>query len=136
MHEHHAGLPELPPTRPVEDSWDRRRRQYETWLASEEAELLIADKQGKLIGYAMLRFMPGPATWDVGESVAEIETLSVAPEARSTGVGARLVAAARASAQQAGAATLLVAAVHTNEAALRFYQREGFEPFYVLLASR
>ena len=83
----------------------------------------------------MLRFSAGPPTWNIGESVAEIETLSVRSEDRGQGVGALLVAAARSAARDAGTSTLLVAAAHTNTPALRLYQREGFEPFYVLLAS-
>jgi GNAT superfamily N-acetyltransferase len=77
----------------------------------------------------MLRFMGGASTWDIGERVAEIESLSVLESERGQGVGARLVSAAR----DLGADRLLVSVVHANVGALRFYEREGFRPFYVLL---
>ena len=136
MHRVHAELAEAPPTRNPEDSWERRRRQYADWLQSGQAQLLIAERDRRAIGYLMLRFQDGPPTWDIGERVAEIESLSVAPDARSAGVGTELVRAARAAARQAGASRLLVAAAHANEPAIRFYTREGFEPFYLLMLDR
>jgi len=136
MHQHHAGLPDLPPTRPVTESWRRRKEQYVQWLAKEGAHLLIAEVNGRPIGYAIVRLEPGPPTWDIGECVAELESLSVAADARGDGVGTKLLASARALAQEAGAARLLVSVAHSNAAAIRFYQREGFEPFYVLLSEK
>lgn len=50
----------------------------------------------------------------------------VAPDRRGQGVGAGLVAAFRRWAVDRGAAQLRVTAYATNEAAIRFYQREGF----------
>jgi GNAT superfamily N-acetyltransferase len=135
MQRHHASLPDVPQTRSVETSWQRRKQQYEDWLAGEQAHLFIAESDSGPVGYAVLLFDPGPPTWDVGERVAELESLSVAADARSMGVGATLVAAARAAAHEAGAEQLLVAVVHSNAAALRFYEREGFRPFYVLLTA-
>ena len=84
----------------------------------------------------IVRLEPGPPTWDIGECVAELESLSVAADARGDGVGTKLLASARALAQEAGAARLLVSVAHSNAAAIRFYQREGFEPFYVLLSEK
>ena len=83
----------------------------------------------------MLRLEPGAATWDIGERVAEIESLSVAESARGTGVGAQLMQAARELAHELGAERLLVSVVHANTGALRFYAREGFSPFYLLMLS-
>jgi ribosomal protein S18 acetylase RimI-like enzyme len=136
MYEHHAGLPDLPRPRSLHTSWQRRRRQYEEWLAGTDAQLLIAERGGTPVGYALLRLAPGPPTWDIGERVAELESLSVAADARSEGVGASLVAAARVAARKAGAERLVVSVAHANAAALRFYEREGFQPFYVLLAEK
>ena len=110
-------------------SWQRRRRQYEEWLAGTDTQLFIAERGGTPVGYAMLRLQAGPASWDIGERVAELETLSVAADARSEGVGASLVTAARVAARNAGAERLVVSVAHANAAALRFYEREGFQPF-------
>jgi ribosomal protein S18 acetylase RimI-like enzyme len=135
MHSAHAAMAdEVAPVRPLAESWRRRRAEYSHWLAAEpdDTRLLIAELDGHVVGYLMLRFMGGASTWDVGERVAEIESLSVLSDVRSQGVGARLVSAAR----ELGTERLLVGAVHANTAALRFYEREGFGPFYVLLIER
>ncbi len=135
MHAHHAGLGEMPPVRTVEESWHRRRAQYVAWLEDGEAQLLIAEDDGPPVGYAMLRIGEGAPTWNIGESVAELESLSVAAGARSQGVGQQLVSAARAAATAAGADRMLVGLAHSNAPALRFYERAGFTPFYLLMVT-
>jgi GNAT superfamily N-acetyltransferase len=133
LHAHHASLGSGHPVRALPDSWERRRSQYELWLA-EGAVLLIARRAEEPVGYALVRLDHGPATWDFGERVAELETLSVAAGARGEGTGARLLAAARETAREWGAGRLMVGVAAANDGALRFYEREAFEPFYVLLA--
>ncbi len=137
MHSHHSALGEtMPPTRAPGQSWDMRRAQYEAWLEAADARLLIAERDGEAIGYAVLRVEEGPPTWDVGRRVAELESLVVLAEARGGGVGAMLVAGARELAAEAGATRMAVGVAHANADALRFYAREGFEAFYVLLLDR
>ena len=134
MHEHHSAMQDaVAPTRPVEDSWRLRKAQYEEWLSSEDTLLLIADRGGDPIGYAVVRFGPGAATWDIGERIAEVESLSVARGARGRGIGTLLMDAVRAAARDRGAERLFVGVAHANSGALRFYEREGFAPFYVVL---
>ena len=74
-----------------------------------------------------------PATWDVGDRIAEIETLSVLPTERGTGVGRALTDAAIEVARETGVEAVFVGVAHSNEGAIRFYEREGFEPFYALM---
>jgi ribosomal protein S18 acetylase RimI-like enzyme len=134
LHAHHASLPgEIAPMRPLEDSWRRRRAQYEGWLAGPGAVLLLAEEDSGPVGYAMVVVGHGPSTWDAGERTAELETLAVLPEARGSGVGHALMEAAFAAAKAAGAESMAVGVAHTNEGAIRFYEREGFQPFYVQL---
>ncbi len=138
MWSQHASLPAMPGVRPVEDSWAHRRGEYEQWLGGEDAErygLLLAERDGNLVGYAMVSLGAGAATWGgLGEATAELESLSVLAAERSAGVGKALTAAAVDFAREGGAESLLVAAAHSNEDALRFYRREGFDDFYVLLS--
>jgi GNAT superfamily N-acetyltransferase len=133
LYEHHRGIAEgVARVRPFADTWRKRRGQYQAWLTGEdEAVLLLAERGGRVVGYAMLTGGPGAATWDLGERVAEIETLSVLPEERGGGVGAALVEASRRWALERGADTIAVGLAHTNEGAERFYGREGFTPFYL-----
>ena len=132
LYEHHRAIAEgVAGVRPFEDTWRQRRGQYEGWLGGDEAVLLIAERDGRAVGYAMLTAGAGAATWDLGDRVAEMETLSVLPEERGTGVGMALMDASRRWALERGAGTIAVGLAHTNEGARRFYEREGFTPFYV-----
>jgi ribosomal protein S18 acetylase RimI-like enzyme len=133
LRDHHASLSSMPPVRPVEDSWERRRGQYREWLSREGYVLLVAERDDRLIGYAMVSLDEGPATWDVGRTTAEIETLAVLESERRSGVGRALTEAATEVASEAGAGAVAVGVAHTNADAIRFYEREGFEPFYVLM---
>lgn len=133
LREHHVTLPAMPPVRSPEDSWEFRKRQYLGWLSQEGHILLVAERGSDLIGYAVMSLGQGAATWDLGERTAEIETLSVLESERGNGVGAALTQAAADVANEAGARTVLVGVAHSNEDAIRFYEREGFKPFYVSL---
>jgi ribosomal protein S18 acetylase RimI-like enzyme len=134
LYEHHAEVgEEVAPVRPLHETWRRRRREYQRWLTTDEASLLLADRGGRAIGYAMLRLNPGPVTWDIGEQLVEVETLAVIPEERGSGIGRALLEEAARVARELGAEALDVGLVHTNEGAQRFYEREGFRPFYLTM---
>ena len=72
-------------------------------------------------------------TWDGEHTVLDLETLSVLPEARGGGVGARLLALVREEVALRGYDRLTLTAVAANRDALRFYEREGFAPTFVIL---
>jgi ribosomal protein S18 acetylase RimI-like enzyme len=133
LRDHHATLRAMPAVRSLEDSWEIRKAQYLDWLSRQDHTLLVAERDGELIGYAMVSVGDGPATWDVGELTAEIETLSVLESERGSGVGRALTEAAAEVATKAGAGSVAVGVAHTNADAIRFYEREGFESFYVLM---
>jgi ribosomal protein S18 acetylase RimI-like enzyme len=133
LQDHHATLEAMPPVRPRADSWARRQRQYSRWLADGSARLFIAERDERAVGYLMLTIGDGPATWGVGDRAAEVETLSVLPGERSSGAGGALMDAAIRAAEATGASAIGVGVVHSNAAGIRFYERHGFEPFYVQL---
>ena len=121
LYEYHRAIAEgVAGVRPYEDTWKQRRGQYRDWLTGDgDAVLLLADRDGHAVGYAMLTAGPGAAT------------LSVLPEERGGGVGAALMDESRSWARERGARTVAVGLAHTNEGARRFYEREGFTPFYL-----
>jgi ribosomal protein S18 acetylase RimI-like enzyme len=131
LQDHHAELEAVPGVRARDDSWARRREQYESWMAVTGCFLFVARRGEQAVGYLMLRIGDGPSTWEVGEQAGEIETLAVVPEARSAGVGRMLVEAALAEADTQGVTAIGVGVVHSNDDAIRFYERAGFAPFYV-----
>ena len=132
LYEHHRKIAVgVADVRPFEETWRRRRRQYRQWLEGGDAALLLAERDGRPIGYGAITIGPGPATWDIGERVAELETLAVLAEERGSGVGGALLDAARRWAVGRGAGAIGVGLAHTNDGARRFYEREGFTPFYL-----
>jgi ribosomal protein S18 acetylase RimI-like enzyme len=137
LYEHHALVGrEVAPVREFVDSWRHRRAEYERWLSDGEAILLLAQRDGRAVGYAMVRPGPGAATWDLGERGLEIETLSVLPEERGGGVGHALTEEAARVAREEGADFMAVGLVFTNDGAYRFYEREGFRRFYISMVRK
>ena len=131
---HHATLPAVRPVVSPEESWAHRRRQYLEWLSGDHHALLLAERGGEPVGYAVVSIGEGPgATWDVGERTAELETLSVLESERGSGVGRALTEAAVEVAAEAGAESVFVGVAHSNSDAIRFYDRQGFEPFYLTM---
>jgi GNAT superfamily N-acetyltransferase len=137
LYEHHAEVAgEIVPVRDYAETWRRRRGQYEEWLGSGEGVLLLAQRDGRAIGYAMVRPGPGATTWDLGERGLEVETLSVLAAERGAGVGHALIEAAEGVARETGCEFIDLGLVYTNEDAYRFYEREGFRRFYISMVRR
>jgi ribosomal protein S18 acetylase RimI-like enzyme len=141
MVEHHRDVTgDEVPVRNGDEAWRRRRRQYESWLSSGRAWLLLAvsavSPEQAPDGYAIVRLTePGP-TWDLGEAVGELESLAVAGHARGRGLGTRLMDAARELLRANGVGYWSVAVVSANSGAVRLYERNGFRPYYQQLLAR
>ena len=128
---HHRAVTDLQVREPAE-TWRRRRADYAAWLESGEGFILLAvpEDGGDAEGYAAVRVhASGSPTFDLGERVGDLESLSVAASARGTGVGTRLIAAARERLRAGGVGHWLVSVVDANPDARRLYEREGFRPF-------
>ncbi len=119
------------PRRDLDDSWAMRRAQYVGWLESGDAELFIVPGEdgGAPLGYACLRVESAGPTWDFGEVVGDIESLSVAAEARGQGVGSTLIEHCRERLIGLGARWWGVSVVAANARAAELYEREGFRPY-------
>ena len=135
LRDHHGHvMPHLGPVRDDDDSWRVRRSDYNRWLAEPGAFVLIAHEEGRAVGYALVR--PNDevsATWPRGGHSALLESLSVAPAARGSGLGAVLVQRVREECAKEGFASLTVGTVFGNRDAIRFYEREGFRQEAILL---
>jgi ribosomal protein S18 acetylase RimI-like enzyme len=130
LREHHSDVtPELGTPRTREESWRRRRGQYEAWLEGPDAFVLVAEREGRPIGYAMVHIREGSPTWPLSERAGEVETLSVLPGARGRGAGTALLQAVRDELGQRGATELSLHVMTNNRGAIRFYEREGFQTY-------
>jgi GNAT superfamily N-acetyltransferase len=132
---HHEVAPDLGPVREDADTWKRRSAQYREWLTTDPRNfVLVARRGGRAVGYAFGRIADySSPTWDGDKVVLDVETLSVLPEARGAGVGAKLLAMIREEVAERGYDRLTLTAVAANRDALRFYEREGFAPAFVVL---
>ncbi|HEU5432338.1 MAG TPA: GNAT family N-acetyltransferase [Thermomicrobiales bacterium] len=134
LHHHHRDLGSAPLVTDDAASWAARRDVYRTLLAEGEGFLLGAFADAELVGYAAVRFAPGPDdTFPIGERAAEIYSLVVAPEAQGRGIGSRLLNAVDELLASLGVVATSVAAMVENADAIRLYQRRGFEPREVVL---
>jgi ribosomal protein S18 acetylase RimI-like enzyme len=134
LHHHHqaVGGERLGPYVDDDTSWTARRALYSEFLAG-GGFVLLAERDGALIGYAMVAIKTSAETelddtWQAGERVAEIETLVVLPEGRGAGVGSALLDAVDAELAEMGIEDVLIAAFVTNTDAIRLYERRGFRP--------
>ena|SRR5215469_13973550 len=134
LHRHHRATAAPPVVADDEASWQRRRATYSAWLASDEALLLLATRDGRPVGYAMVHLLTGPDdTWPVGERWAELYSLSVAADDRNHGVGGQLLDRVDEELDRLGIGDLQVAVMVGNAAAQRLYERRGFRPGEVVL---
>lgn len=85
--------------------------------------ILVAQQEGQIVGMVNLLYTVSTA---LGGRVALLEDMVVAPETRGQGVGAQLLAQAIALAKANGCLRITLLTDAVNEAAQRFYQRQGF----------
>lgn len=103
-----------------------------SWIADEEARVLIAESEGKIVGYSLVLMgapesMPrGNGTIPVDDHAAYLSKCYVAPDYHGTGVAGALLERAVRDAQEAGASQIVLGTNARNARALRFYRKHGF----------
>ena len=130
-HHHEVGGDDRP-GRGADESWQMRRAQYVKWLESGEGMIFLVPGEGAEqapLAYACLRVGKSGPTWDLGETVGDLESLSVAAAARGTGIGTELIEHCRERLTQLGARWWTVSVVAANARATELYEREGFRPY-------
>lgn len=89
----------------------------------ERALLWVAESQGALVGYLIVMLLMSIEHQGL---MGEIDELFVLPEARSCGVGTRLLAAAEAELLRHGCVRLQLQLATANSRARPFYERHRF----------
>jgi ribosomal protein S18 acetylase RimI-like enzyme len=121
------------PVREEEVAWQRRRAQYVEWLEAGDAWLFLVrgeDAEEAPLGYAFLRIATSGPTWNLGDRVGDLESLSVTAAARGTRIGTKLIDHCRERLRAEGAGWWSVSVVSANEGAIGLYEREGFRDFW------
>ena len=95
-----------------------QRNTFLSLLARTDTDLVGAERDGELIGYAV--------SWTMLDE-AELGNVAVAPEARRSGVGEALVAAVVDRVRARGARACFLEVRESNTAAQTLYGRQGFE---------
>jgi ribosomal protein S18 acetylase RimI-like enzyme len=127
LHGHHRDVSALPVLADDDLSWERRRAWYGRLLAEGEAFALVARDGGPPVGYAFVEVRDGDDdTWPYGRRMAELVTLSVAPDSRGGGVGGALMDAVDAELEHRGVRDLEMFVMAGNDRARAFYERRGF----------
>ncbi len=96
-------------------------------LNSPSSFILLAEDNGKPVGYVLVKL--NKFSWRSVNPIADINNLSVHPDYRGQGIGAKLVEGAKIGAKKLGAKRMSVQALWKNERALKFYRAQGFEDF-------
>lgn len=94
-----------------------RRATFEGLLRRDDADLIGAIGEGRLIGYAI--------TWTILDQ-AELGNVAVTPEVRRRGVGRLLVEAALRRVKERGARECFLEVRESNAVARRLYEELGF----------
>ena len=102
------------------------RRGLEATLAQSSVSLLVAERDGAVIGTLTLVIVPNIT--HNGAPWAQVENMVVDAAERRLGIGDRLLAAARDEAWTQGCYKMQLQSADHREGAHRFYSRFGFEP--------
>lgn len=90
----------------------------------ERGIILVMREDDVILGMVNLLFTISTAC---GGKVAWLEDMVVHPKRRGTGLGRKLLGAAIETAKQAGCLRITLLTDRANDAAIRFYQKQGFE---------
>jgi GNAT superfamily N-acetyltransferase len=104
--------------------------------ASPDSVLLVAEVDGRVVGFASAIRVDRPTPDDCDAFHFELGEISVLDELRNGGVGSALVAAVERHARAHRAPALRVSMGAENEGAQRLYARLGFEPCVIMCELR
>jgi ribosomal protein S18 acetylase RimI-like enzyme len=138
-HQHAETMPQLAPYVSDDETWRVRRVLYEELLAKPDTLLLIASIDETAVGYGLAHVLPVdetwiPDTWETGSRIGEIESLSVLPEYRGSGLGSELLNRLEQHLHAIGVQDLILGALPGNTDAIRLYERRGYQPTWLYLS--
>jgi ribosomal protein S18 acetylase RimI-like enzyme len=118
------------PERGPDVAWRRRRGRWEETLSSPTGILLVAERDGRVVG-ALIGEVEDPAegsdTFAVPTSTAHVHDLAVLPEAQGRGIGRALMERFERELRERGIASYGLDVMAGNDAAQAFYAALGLE---------
>lgn len=100
------------------------RRNFRNLLRSESATTFVAERDGHLLGYALVLFHKGT-------SLARLYSIAVHPQARGSGLAGRLLEESEQRAQERECIFLRLEVKDDNHSAIRLYEKRGYQTFGV-----
>jgi ribosomal protein S18 acetylase RimI-like enzyme len=94
--------------------------------------LLVARLEGSIVGFASSSIERGSLELDTTRGL--LSNVYVEPAFRGRGIGTALLEAAEASLARQGADVMVLEVMADNEAARRFYRRQGYDRFRVTMS--
>jgi ribosomal protein S18 acetylase RimI-like enzyme len=111
------------------------REIYREFLSGPESFAFLATEDHRAVGYLVGFYEQPHFMWATGR-VGHVDSFYVLPEMRGRGVGRLLMDAAYDEMRRAGATAVALDVVAENEAARRFYERDGFTTTFVQMHRR
>ena len=102
---------------------------FDRLTANPMHQLIVGDLGGRVVATCQLTLLHGLSRQ--GMTRALLEAVRVAPDLRSTGIGAALMAEVEARARAAGAAMVQLTTDKSRLRAHAFYDRLGYEPSHL-----
>ena len=102
---------------------------FDRLAANPMHQLIVGDLAGRVVATCQLTILHGLSRQ--GMTRALLEAVRVAPDLRSAGIGAALMAEVEARARAAGAAMLQLTTDKSRQRAHAFYDRLGYEPSHL-----
>ena len=138
-HRHTETMPHLAPYVSDDETWRARRGLYAELLAKPDTLLLLAFVGETAVGYGLAHTMPVDSswiadTWVTGPRIGEIESLSVLPQYRGSGLGSVLLDRLERHLHEIGVDDLILGALPGNSDAIRLYERRGYQPTWLYLS--
>jgi ribosomal protein S18 acetylase RimI-like enzyme len=141
LYEHHVAVSTWHPgpERGAAEAWRRRRGRYEKTLSAPGGILLVAERDGRIVG-ALVGEIEDHAevsdTYDMPARQAHVHDLAVLAGARGGGVGRALMERFEEELRARDVPWYGLDVMAGNEQALRFYTSMGLEPAAVSLDKR
>jgi ribosomal protein S18 acetylase RimI-like enzyme len=138
-HRHQESMPDLAPYVDDTETWRARRSLYAELLVKPDTLLLVAVVDGTAVGYGLTHVMPVADswiedTWQTGDRIGEIESLSVLPDYRGSGLGTELLERLEQHLHDVGVDDLILGALSGNDHAIRLYERRGYRPTWLYMS--
>jgi ribosomal protein S18 acetylase RimI-like enzyme len=141
LYEHHLAVTAWRPApeRGLEVAWQRRRKRYEQTLSGAGGILLVAERDGRVIGAVIGEVEDGADGSDifaVPTRIAHVHDVAVLPEVQGSGVGRALMERFEEILRERDVASYGLDVIAGNDAARRFYETLGFELSYLTMNKR